>query len=197
MLDIKNLGQVDIDSFQNRLRQHQELMIYIALAIATLWMTAKIIGEQNIKLATIQTELSSLSDKEKAISEYENIKSTFEKYVSSLPQGTVDLESISNLINEFARTRDIQILSFTPGGDPRPTDFYDAAYLEVNISASDYKNLVLFIRDIEHSKYNLRIENWIINLRKSDTRSRSASQAPVFDETINVIMQIASLQLKT
>lgn len=202
MLDFRNLGSFDLKSMNlihwwYLLRRHRELMIYSGMVIGTLIVGVQMIGQQNIKIETMQRELASLEDKDKVISEYENTKKTVEDYMKSLPQGTVEMDSIINLINEFARNRDIQIQSFSPSGDRRSLDYYDVVYLELNVRTVDYKDLVLFIQDIEDSTYNLRIENWTVNLRKFEGRGRSQPNPPSFDETINVVMQIASITFKT
>ncbi len=190
--DIKN---IDLAHWQRQLQKHQDLFISLAIGVATLFFIMKITDENKLKLTNIETELSSLESKDKVISEYEKAKSELDAYIDSLPQGTTEFDSIINLINEFATLRNIQIQSFTPKGE-KSSDYYDTASLEVSINTPNYTDLALFIKDIENSKYNLRIENWSITLKGTENRSRSPINYTNLFQTINVIMELSSLNFK-
>ncbi len=199
-VDLRELSQINIKSinfpyFGQSLLQRPSLLVYIAMGIVTIIAVIQIFDKQTIKLAQIKTDLVALEEKDKAISVYEEAKTSLDKFFETLPQGTADLGTAITAINEFATRYSIQIQSLTPENE-RSSELSNQLLISLSIIAQNYSALGFFIRDLETSKYNLRIESWQVSLRRMEARGHSLAEDPVGNISIQVAMRISTTIFK-
>ena len=199
-VDIRDLAQFDLKNMDvvntgRRLFQNPSLLIYTAMVIGTIVGVSQIFDNQRIKVKGAQAEITSLEEKDKSISVLLEAKANIEKFFETLPQGTTELDSIINTLNEFASRRNIQIQSLTPEAD-KSQDVYDLVQVNLAISTSNYSELGLFIKDIENSKYNLRIDSWQVNLKRPEINKMRSEGMPAMDQVFNISLKISSIKFK-
>ena len=162
--DLKVLSEYDVKNIHfekilKTLASRRDILVNIVLIIATLFFMGRIYRDRIEKMQTLTEKVSELENRSEAIVRYEDTKKELSRFVGSLSQGALEAESIINSLNATAIDHDIQILTFTPR-KKEGSSLYDLIAITINISARKYDDIGRFIRTIENSKKNLRVESW-------------------------------------
>ncbi len=201
MLSLKDLKEFDVKNIDvakllKGIQQRTDVLINVALILGTLFFIGNIYSRRQAKVRDLTVKITALEGKIKAISDYEKSKDELSRSIDSLPKGIAESDAMVNKINEFAITHNIQILSFVPA-DSKATDLYSKRNLRMTIATSRYENLGLFVKDIENSGYNLRVERWSASLQGialSRQREMQGDEPPT--QQINAEIEIAAIDFK-
>ena len=181
--DIKN---IDVKKLLGSLTQRQDYLIDAALIVVAIFFGIKIMADQKGKAAHLTQQVSVLEQKTAAISEFEAAKSSVENYVATLPQGLLETNTIIERLNSLALARQVQILSYEPD-NRQATDMYIKTKFKLTLFAKEYKDIGLFIQDVENSEHNFRIEQWSVSRDERELKS---------DEGIRVFTVVSSIYFK-
>lgn len=159
--DLKNydLKNIDVAKLLGSLQQRKDILVSLAVIIATLFIINGIYTTQKGKVTTFVSRLAGSQEKQNAIQDYKQALEELNRFTRTLPEGPSDAEGILNTINELDGTRNIQISSLLPTQQEN-TELFKKMGMRLNCSTSSYTDLTQFISDIERSAYNLRIDQW-------------------------------------
>ena len=198
-IDVKT---IDLAKIQSDLMQRKDILIYSAMIIFTLFFFFNQLKGRTQKIEAYQTEITKLEDKLKIAQEVEKLNGDIATYVNSIPAGLPDVSTLISTVNELAIKHHIKILSFIPG-QVLKTEFYKKNQLKLNISASEYANIGLFIHDLENSKLNILVDRWTHSTapgqrdRRGRARTLGTAAALVEEEnTIEVSLDISAINIE-
>lgn len=169
-------------------------LLWIGLTI----MAAVYIYQGHQRAAQSNTvQMTELKEKQKVVSEYKTIKKEYDDFIKNFPESIPSDQLISKL-SSFAVKNGVQILSFSPT-EKKSTEYTESASVNLNIGAANYQNIIQFIKDIETSKYVVRIENWSGKISEKNLQRKSQMSAQTTssgENSIEANIQIISIKLK-
>jgi hypothetical protein len=148
-IDVKELQTIDYAKSFNKLKSQPEVIVSAAVILVAIFLSFKIYNNTQDEMKSEQRKIKALEEKIAAYEGYKNAQADFNKFIEKIPQPISD-DNLMNLLTDFADKRKVRIESFSPlGGKNSP--LADTSGLSLIMSTEDYKNLWLFIHDIEES----------------------------------------------
>jgi len=194
-LDIKDLQKIDYNQLGKEVTKRPDYIIIAVSIIMTLFLSLHFFSKNRKMASALKLEVQTLEDKVAVIEEYTDTKAELTALQDAIPEPLTQ-EGLINLVSDFAFKRNLQISSLTPG-QTEEEKYHDVISVHVQIESSDFKNIWLFVHDIESSKLALRVDEWR-GSRGSSTGSRSRrrpSQANI-NRKMNFQIQISVVNLK-
>ncbi len=191
--DVKNINVEFLK--ENFVRKPENAVKALLILVSFLFMF-NIFSAKQKEARELKTKITEMEDKMESINNYQKDLKELNHYIESLSAGIPDYEIIDKL-SDFAEKRNIHILSFSPAKSENEK-FYRRTMIDLNISAGSYKDLALFIYDIESSPFNLRVDQWTGQLA-TDLESISSDQAAKQEtkkQSIQVQVQIGAINFK-
>jgi len=180
-INVNDLKNIDHVKLLNSIKGRPDILLITAAVAAALLGSCKIVGQSQGEMKSTKEKIRVLEEKVTAIKDYKSSQSQLQEFTSQIPE-PVDGDSLMNVLTDFASKRQIKIESFSPSKS-RSETLYDTASLQLNVVSEDYKNLWLFIRDIEDS-------NRPIHIKRLKTSPSAAGSK------ISVQMEIITVNLK-
>ncbi len=194
--DIKDLQKLDYNKLLKDLSKRPDILVALGLVLVTLFCSVNAFQRRQKELITLKQQIDTLEGKLRSVDSYEKVKKELSNFQTKVPEEFVGDDFI-NKVTDMAVSHNVQIESYSPA-KKQTTPLYDLTSIVLNLSA-EYKNVWIFINDIEKSRYSIRIESWTGNM---DTSSRTAvRRRPTEEEKsqpslVNVQVEIASINLK-
>ena len=155
---LNELKDLDVDKLLKLVVEYQNVLIRIVLIIGSLLMAGNMFTDYSVKSKALSTQMSDAQQKIAAIKDRDAAVVNINNFKSSIPQNLTESELIT-LISQFAKSYNVTITSLTPGGSDN-LGLYDLLDVAFDASSNSFKNILLFIRKIETSKFPLRIDSW-------------------------------------
>ena len=189
-LNIKDLQNIDARQLGDMLRQRIDIVLNITLVLVTMAATVIIVKGSDKRSEMLTWEIKQLEERGEAVKESERLKGEYSAFLESFP-GSIVTDQLINKLSEFAAARQVQILSFSPVKE-KSDNYIKVAGVQINIASSDYKNIVLFMKDVEDAPYALQVGQWSAKMKEQ----RVTEGAEKFrKQTVEVNMQISAIQL--
>ncbi len=195
--DIKNY---DWAQLKDRLLSQPESLIKIGIISFTVIAVALSFRMYTASKKSMKSTLTNLQNKTQAIDNLEATQKQYNNFINSIPK-TIPVDQLIEILSATAIKWDVQILSFSPANEKNNGNI-NLTNVEINIISENYKNIVLFMHDIENSEYSIRIgrvsgSSGTINQRNSRRRSgRRTIENSNTKEYITVTVAIESLEFK-
>lgn len=191
-INIRDLQNVDAGQIK------RFFLIRITLSINTIFVLITIVivivrltGAAK-RVQILKWENTKMRERIEAVEESEKVQREYNEFLKKTPQPIPEDQLMSRL-SQFAANRGVQILSFVP--QPGQSDDYmNMSGVKLNLSSKDYRNLVLFAKDIENASYTMRIDKWSAVAKKNV--ARQALGASKMEESVEVSADISSVMLK-
>ncbi len=201
-LDLNDLKNIDLKTINyekilNFFKAHLDKTIVAASVLATLFFSFQYFIKKHAEITTVSNQITQLEKKIAAIKEYDAVDKKTNDFLNLIPPPVSD-EDFMNKLTDFADKRNIQIKSFAPT-KRQAMKLYDASSLNLNVTTHDYKNLWLFIHDIETSPLNIRIDDLNCRLGTGGENRRSQPEIPMGNENkspIDVQLEISLINFK-
>jgi hypothetical protein len=188
-LDIKDLKKVNYHKTWEEVRKRPDILVNLISILLTIALVVHIYAKNHEGTRAVRTETALLEKKIVSIEAYNEVKGELNAFLGTIPAG-INEEDFINKVSDFALAREVQIKSFSPVGKKDET-FFQSTRFVLNITASHYAKIWLFIQDIEQSAYPFRIENWQgSNGGSPDARRRNAGTAGQKPEDFQVFVQM-------
>lgn len=197
-IDINTLKNIDTAQLKAMLLSRIDILINIFLIGITIFATIYIYNNKKINYNKANAELEQVKQKKDAIKALISHEEIFEKAQESVLKNLSGDLLISKL-SEYAVLHNVQIKTFSPAQET-VGKYSSVANVKINISAKDFKGLLMFANQIEQSDYFLRIKSWSAQMESRSSGFRrqvnyeedNASQ----QKTIDATLEIESLSLK-
>ncbi len=167
MSDLKDLNSrfdinnIDINQIIEVLTRYLNTILKLAVVLGALVIAWMIFNDYRIKeqdlrlqMSQVQQKLDVIAGRQKAIGNLENLKSSFQKGINE--------DKIINQITSYATAHGVSISSLSPAESQEKT-LYDVIRFDLSALAPDFQALVLFLRDIEKSKYFFMVDSWSLS----------------------------------
>lgn len=189
-IDVNDLKNIDYQKLLGGLKGRPDIIIIAVAVIGTILACSRIYSNNQNVIRTARAEIINLENKISSIEKYKKSQTELENFVAEIPE-PVNEDNLMTLITDFAVKRQVQIESFSPTQKEK-APLHETNGLNLFISATDYKNLWLFINDIETSSYPIRVEKWHASVGSStDTRQQPQPEGI----RIQVQLEIASVNV--
>ena len=182
-IDIKNINAKQINEF---VLKKPNITISILMVLVSFFFVFKFFSETQTNSQEIKRKIDEVQKKIDVINQYNQKLKEFNEYVDDLPQGLAGSGLIDTL-TEIAEKDNIRVLSFS-NSRFQSRQFYDLTSINLDISAKTYKDLLLFVYEIENSSHNLRVNQW--------AESRSEDSNDLDQSRHNVTLSIDSISFK-
>jgi len=190
-IDINDLKNIDIRGVQNNIRNRPDIVINVLLIVVTILASIFIYTKQKTEAKKLKNDIEKSEKKLAAVKLRNKIEEEHDTFLSTFPE-SLNVDEFITMISDYAVNRNIQIQSFSP----TKRSNYQFSWVEstsVSISAENYKDIVLFVQDIENSEHNVRIAIWNGTLGRKKTRRRGA---PSGNNTVSAKLKIESVGIK-
>lgn len=193
-LDIKDLQKIDYKQLLQDLRKKPDLAICIVAGLLTVLFCLQTFSKGMMAAEKVKSDIRLMEEKNSALDAYNKSKSDLDEFLNKIPEPITE-NGLMDKITDLAVARNVQIESFVPTKNQNEP-LYTLSSITLNVAARDYKNMWLFIHDIETSPYAIRIENWTGNMgpRSQSGRRREASNPN--ELWINVRVEVAAVNIK-
>jgi Tfp pilus assembly protein PilO len=192
--DIKNLDFsdfIDTQKIKEFVAEKPNLIISILIVVVTLITLVVTINKQRARSVRLNNEVVLLRERlevfEKSLliqKEYNDTVEQFPSYISS--------DKLIKKFSELAVNYNTQILSFSPTRE-KIDNLTKLTSINVNITSSEYRDLVRFMHAIENDPLFIRIEKWTGSM---GSRSRSRGSQENEEDSIIAKLEIGSMELK-
>ncbi|MBI5149677.1 MAG: type 4a pilus biogenesis protein PilO [Candidatus Omnitrophica bacterium] len=190
-INIQDLQNIDMRQVVEVLQRRVDIIVSVLLVLVTLVVTVTM-GRGNAKKSQVlDYEIKQMRDRLEAVNESDRVKGEYAAFQKNFPF-SMTADELVNRLSEFAAARDVQMVSFAPDKESSD-DYVQVARVQINISATDYPSLVLFMKDIETAPYALRVEQWSAKMR--EIRSKEGANE-IKKNIIEANMKIGSVTLK-
>ncbi len=153
-----DLKDIDLKKIQESLLQRPELLINLGIAFFAGILIFNIVGGRMNEAKKLKGKMAEQKKKVAAIKTHEVTQKEFKELIDHLPAGILE-DSLVDHLTDFAGKRNIQIQSFSPANKTQK-NYYTQMTVLLKVAAKNYKDMILFLNDIESSPYNLRIDRW-------------------------------------
>lgn len=198
-IDIQDLQKLDYMKLLQELKKRPDVLITVVLVLVTLILSVNIFMKKSQELQSLQQEISKLEAKDKVIAQYDTAKKELTDFLVNIPKTLLENDLI-NTVTDFAVARSVQIESYTPARK-QSLAIYDLTSISLNVTAAEYKNIWLFVNDIEKSKYAIRVENWSgstdVTTRNTASRKINLSDLNPVQSGVTARLEIAAINLKS
>ncbi len=194
--DIPDLiKSIDFNVIIHILKTQPEILIKTIAIIATTIFVIYTIPSKSLekkqlkaKGITLQKVLEAKNEQDKLQKKLLSLRNKFPK---SLPSN-----EIITYLSQTAEKRNLQVESVSPAQKSKK-DLYEELTMNITISSNEinheYKNIALFINDIENSNYALKLDELTCTLQK--TKSRQSRGTSLENDSIRVDVKITSVYL--
>lgn len=195
-LDIKDLKKVDYKKLLQDIQKKPELAVGLLIGVAAVAVCLHLFSRAGVEGQSLRAEIKKIEEKIKAIADYNSTQEEFNQFLANLPEKITENTLIEKL-TDFAAARNIQIESFSPAKSQSDA-FYDLTGVVIDITAKEYKDVWLFVHDVENSKYAIRIDTWAGSMgpRSQGAMRRRGETAAPDDLWLNVRLEIAAVNFK-
>lgn len=204
-ISVDDLKNIDFSRSKEWLQSQPGVMINSLLIIITIVIVFSAYSKNRESAKLLQKEYVQLKEKLEVLDGFNTTEKKYKSFTKNLPQ-TIDKDELITVLSEFAISRKVRILSFSPAREDS-NNFVKVTSVELKIASEDYASILLFMHDIESSSYLIRIGKWFGVFVTSDSieqqrsqRSRRSVQQDVYEAStkrvIKATIKIESVVLK-
>jgi len=199
-MDIKDLQKLDYIGFLKDAKRRPDVALSLVVIPAlTLFVCFHLFFKSGTEQKTLKADVLQREEKIIVVDEYTKLQGDLAQFFKTLPNKISENEFVDK-ITEFAVKRRVQIESFAPTKN-QSDPLYDLTVINLNVETKNYTDMWLFIHDIEHSGFNIRINNWVGTMGPrgqgaGGSRYNNRDPAKADDSWINVRLEIATVSFK-
>ena len=157
-IDMKDLKSVDVGQIKAVLFGRLEIVISLALIAATIAGIVVLSGNRKQETGQLNYRITQLKEKVTIVQEQKNIQKSYDDFFSTFPKAIETDQLIDNL-SSLAASHHIQIQSFSPA-EEISGEYWSTTSMSINVSSSNYKDIIQFVKDIENLPYAVQIQKW-------------------------------------
>lgn len=169
-MDINELQNIDYQKLLSGVGKKPDTAISIVLVLLGILFSFNLLMKSQSEKKAIQNKIVEMQTKLEIVTQYKKAEEELENFIKNQPPKMTE-DGFINKITDFAVKNSIQIESFSPAQN-KSDPVYDLTSINLTASAADFNDVGLFIKDIENSKSNIRINNWSGNMGVSKNASR-------------------------
>ena len=153
-----DLKSIDAAKLAGALTEHQNSLIKLGLIVGSLIIAGLIFNDFRIKEQSVRIQMSQGQAKLDAIKEHVAAFQNLNDFKKSLPKKLNESELIA-LISNYASAHHVIISSLSPA-ESKDMGLYDVINISFHATSDNFKDMMLFLRKIEKSKFPLTVNSW-------------------------------------
>ncbi len=153
--DLKNVNYLEL---KDQILSRPDVIINSAIIIVTLIISLNAYNGYNKKSININKNITEIKTKLDALKQQENIQLEYKQLLTN-EQKRITIESLGDKLGQFAKTYNITIASFDPG-KPKDSQYIYSNDLKIKITANNYENFILFLKEAEETNYSFRLKTF-------------------------------------
>ncbi|MCA9398720.1 MAG: hypothetical protein KC618_03140 [Candidatus Omnitrophica bacterium] len=193
-VDFKN---IDYHALKDRVAGRPDILISISLIAVCLFVIMYIWGNYRTNVSGVKAKVREMKEKLVLVEERTKLDAEYQSFIDSIRE-PVQEDQLGQRIAEIAFQNEIDIVSVSETTEIS-NEHGRLVNIEMDVATKNYDDLVSFIRDIEKSKFALRVDKWEASMGGSSRggrgRSRRNSSADEKDQEINANILIGSLHI--
>ncbi len=194
-MDINDLKHIDYQKLFKNIRQKPDIAISIIFPLLAIFICFNIFTKSQAQEKTTALKNTEMEEKLEIVTEYIQKQDELKSFISALP-AKISENEFFNTITDFAAKNNVQIESFSPAQN-KSDPIYDLTIINLTANAKNFSDVGFFIKDIETSKKNIRINGWTGSMGPAQGSSRRGrDQSNSEDLWINFQMDIALVTFK-
>lgn len=168
-IDLNDLRNIDVEDIKNVLLSRLDITINIALIGLTLFGTIYIFNWHRGKTSQLQNKIIELEEKKQIVKHHTKIKKEFDAFVDAFPS-FMTKDELGKKLSEYAVDNNVQIISFSPQ-ENKNKGLYDISSFKLRASSTEFKDLILFLKDIEKAPYSIRVNLCTTSMETTSAQS--------------------------
>ncbi len=188
-IDINSLKNLSFEDVRNFINEQQVLALNIAIGLGALIVGMFVINMRFQEYTNLKLRMDELVVKEEPARNYEKILKKAQNFLEKVPSNLSE-ENLIPYLTEIADRHNITINELQPPY-VRIEGFYREVRISLVCSVKDFRNALIFVNDLESSKYMLKVNSWVINPEKKEQEIDDPRAQPRFLMSLD----ISSMQL--
>lgn len=195
-----DLQNINFPKIREKVLQHPTIFINIILLAVTIFVVHYIYSIKKAEVVGLANQVTNLDKKLFEINEFIKGQKDFNEFIDQLPQGVPAANIIAKLTN-FAVARNVRILSYSPATEA-DMPLYKIIRINLDVTSTSYKDMLLFLYDIENSVEPLRVEEWRGEMKEDEGPSFRSRKIPQPEaqgpdpDTISAKVKISAINFK-
>ena len=184
------------DELREIINERKVEVISVVIVLLAIYGAYMMYSNRTNEISDIMQQIKLLVEKEEPAKGYQKIVEEDKTRISSLPPAIAENKFVSELI-VWAGHRGIRIKSYDPP-KTKTEGFYRSTSIKMSCMADNFYDTLLFLSDIERSKYALKVDSFAASAdqntgfgRKVDKIATGKANSPV----INMDLLIVSTDL--
>jgi hypothetical protein len=149
---------LDTAKLAEALSKHQNSLITFVLIIGSLLTAGLMFNDHRLKDQGLRAQISQAQEKLEVLKARDAAVGDFNHFKSSLPDKLNEFELIA-LISDYAKSCNVTIASLSPA-ESKDMGLYDVINVSFDAASDNFKDMMLFLKKIEKSKFPLRVDSW-------------------------------------
>jgi len=197
-INFSKLREIDVATIKQELIERPDLAINLVLICLTLGVAVYSFTSYKNLSKSYAAEIIELKKKLEVLEEKNKNQSIYDQFIKSFPEN-IPKDLMIGQLSDLATRSNIRIISVSPANS-KEDEFMKLTSVNLQVEAKTYEDLILFMFDIEHSLYSLRIDKWS-NKHKSQVFNPGEMNNAIEEQNqteidIEVILEIGSIELK-
>ena len=194
---LSSIKEMDLEALKNILRNSPQFILNLAIVVISIFVSISFVtnGKNNEK--KFKLNVTEYQEKLEAVKKQEDIKTKYNDFINKFPK-SIQASQLIDRFSELAANRNVRILSFSPAKE-KNNNYVQQITINLSIESGDYKNIILFVKDIEDYPYALRLERFSAQLsdqfsQERNNKKREGEQEP--EEPMTADLEVSSIKIK-
>ena len=185
-IDWKN---VDLNKIVQLLTDKKSSLAKAAVAVIFIGILIVLVHDYRVQGKDLREQLGKLEEKIDAVEMYGNGRKKMQAFLEALPK-PLDEDQLSSQITDYAAQNNVLVLSFSPG-QKRAENLVEIITARMSVRVERYQDFLMFLKTIENSPFNLRIDSCFISMGAAKTAMMNQQS-----NAIEAQMEISSVNIK-
>lgn len=193
-IDINDLRNIDIHQIKDAILKRPDVLVNILLIVLSLSGIIFLYTSKTQALKTMKSQINEKRSKIDIVKTQKVLEKEFKEFTEQYPK-PLSSDKMIDRISELALSNNLQITSISPAVG-KSNAFLEHTTVRFEITASDFNNMMLFMKDIEQSAYLLRVEDWRGNMEERISQPKTAEETAKIEKSIVAQIEIGTIKLK-
>jgi len=156
--EFEKINNLDAAELVKLLSEHRNFLINFVLIIGSLWMAVGMLNDHRTQGQGLRVQMAQLQEKLEIIKARDVAVTDLNNFKSSLPPTLNEFELIT-LVSNYTKLHHVTVISLSPA-ESKDMGLYDVININFSAASDNFKDVILFLREIEKSKFPLRVDSW-------------------------------------
>jgi len=153
-----DINNIDPAQLVKLLSDNQKIVVSV-IAIVALVIAGSMFNDFHAKASSLHAQMTQEQSKLDAIKARDTAVNDLNSFKAAIPKELTVFDLVT-LISNFAKSNNVTIASYTPS-QTKDMGLYDEIDVHFDLASDDFKAMMIFLKQIERSKYPVMIHSWI------------------------------------